>query len=266
MQQKLKIKLVMKIFLTVRLYTISTCALGAGSQLDHEELLKTRPARTTVWSFDASTIHNQFTAPDGSEFAGTGASFTAGYGRIRQNAWILGRFHFLAGPWDTARNGAFDADFYGSGLDVEYGTAFPGTELRSGSTPILTVAAGYMDLSGRNIGGNRKTTGNPEDRDNYYLEQDFKAGFGTVYLMPGAGWSWTKPARPTGNEPELLVTRVESAYMKLSATIPVYSRARVEVTKRSSTDSLNQSPRLHSTSGMIRGYSLVLATGVWLGI
>jgi hypothetical protein len=122
-----------------------------------------------------------------------------------------------------------------------------------------------MDISGRNIGGNKKSTGNPNNAENYYLEQDFKAEFGAIYVMPGAGWTWTKPARPTGNEPELLVTRVESAYLKLSTTIPVYSRARVEVMKRSTSDGLNQYSRLHTT-GMIRGYSLILGTGVWLGI
>jgi hypothetical protein len=241
------------------------CDFGLAGSVDHQELLKSRPVRETIWSFDASTIENQFIAPDGSEFAGIGASFSVGYGKITNNSWILGRFHFLAGPWDTARNGAFDTDFYGSGLDVEYGTSFPGTSLRSNSTPILTVAAGYMDISGRNIGGNKKSTGNPNNAENYYLEQDFKAEFGAIYVMPGAGWTWTKPARPTGNEPELLVTRVESAYLKLSTTIPVYSRARVEVMKRSTSDGLNQYSRLHTT-GMIRGYSLILGTGVWLGI
>lgn len=234
--------------------------------LDYENLLKTRPPRTTFWSFDASVIQNQFVAPDSSKLHGVGGAFTFGYGKIRDNSWLVGRFHFLAGPWASARDGAFDTDFSGSGLDIEYGTSFPGTELRQGSTPILFVAGGYMDLSGRNIGGNRKFSGNPEDPSNYYLEQSFKTGFGAIYLMPGIGWSWTKAPRPMGNEPELLMTRVESAYLKVSSTIPVYSRSRVEVIKRSSSEGLSQSPTLHTSTGMIRGYSLILSSGVWLGL
>lgn len=237
-----------------------------AESLNYAELLKTRPARNTIWAFDASFIHNQFIAPDRSKLDGVGGAFTFGYGKIRRNSWLLGRFHFLAGPWSTARNGTFDADFNGSGLDIEYGTSFPGTELRSGSTPILFVAAGYMDISGRNIGGNKKYSGNPNDPSNYYLEQSFKAGFGSVYIMPGAGWTWAKPERPDGNEPELLATRVESAYVKLSATVPLYSRSRVEVLKRTPQESLSQSPTLHSTTGMIRGYSMIITSGVWLGI
>lgn len=241
-------------------------ALGATESLNHVELLKTRSAREVVWSFDTSLMQYNLAAPDNSKLSGFAASFTAGYGRVRPNSWLLGRFHFLAGPWDTARDGAFDSDFYGSGFDIEYGTAFPGTTLRSGSTPILAISAGYMDLNGRNIGGNRKNTGNPNDNANYYLEQDFKTGFGAVVVTPTIGWTWAKPARPSGNEPELLTTRVEAAFLRMGAMVPMYSRARVEVTKRSESDSITQRPHQFSSNGMMRGYSLIASTGVWLGI
>lgn len=46
------------------------CDFGLAGSVDHQELLKSRPVRETIWSFDASTIENQFIAPDGSEFAG----------------------------------------------------------------------------------------------------------------------------------------------------------------------------------------------------
>lgn len=246
---------------------ISGPLLAASSEsLNYSELLKNRGSREVIWSFDASMIQHNFSMPDNSKLSGNAGSFTFGYGRVRGNSWLLGRFHFLAGPWDTARGGAFDSDFYGSGIDFEYGTAFPGTTLRSGSSPILSLAAGYMDLNGRNIGANRKNNGNPNDRSNYYLEQDFKAGFAAVTVTPSVGWSWTKSERPAGNEVELLTTRVESAYLRLGAIIPLYSRARVEVIKRSESDSITQTPKQYNSTGMIRGYSLQASTGVWLGI
>jgi hypothetical protein len=123
-----------------------------------------------------------------------------------------------------------------------------------------------MDLTGRNIGANRKNNGDANDPKNFYLEQDFKTSFGAVTFTPAIGWQWAKADRPSGNEPELLATRIESAFIRLGAMIPVYSRARVEVIKRDQTDDLSQSPSQHTTTGTMRGYSLIASTGVWLGI
>ncbi len=238
----------------------------AASELNYAELLKTRPPREMIWTYAASMIQYNLKAPDDSKLSGIAGSFTAGYGRVHGDSWMSGRFHFLGGPGNTARGGAFDADYGGTGIDIEYGSSFPGTSLRSGSSPFWAISTGYMDLNGRNIGGNRKNNGDPDDPKNYYLEQDFKTSFGAVIITPACGWQWAKAERPSGNEPELLVTRVESAYIRIGAAIPVYSRARVEVIKRESSDSISQSPTQHTTTGSIRGYSVIATTGVWLGI
>ena len=241
-------------------------AIAAPEELNHAELLKSRQPREVIWTFDSSMFQYNLTVPDESKISGIGGAFAIGYGRSRANSWLTGRFHFLAGPWDTARNGAFDADYSGSMIDVEYGTSFPGTDLRRGSVPILTISAGYMDLTGKNIGDNRKNNGDPNNRSNYYLEQNFKTSLGAVVITPGIGWAWAKPARPTGNEPDLLVTRVESAFAKFGALVPLYSRSRVEIGKRDQSDPISKSPSTHTSSGHVRGYSFVASAGVWLGI
>ena len=238
----------------------------ATSDLNYAELLKTRPARDVIWTFGASMIQYNFRAPDDSKLAGMAGSFVIGYGQVHGDSWMSGRFHILAGPFDMARNSSFDADYSGTSIDIEYGSAFPGTSLRSGSSPFWAIATGYLDLNGRNIGGNRKNNGDPNDAKNYYLEQDFKTNFGGVIVTPAVGWQWARAERPSGNEPELLTTRVESAYLRLGAMIPVYSRARIDVVKREQTDDLSQSPTQHTTTGTMRGYSMTLSTGVWLGI
>jgi hypothetical protein len=246
--------------------TLYSGSCRAASELNYAELLKTRPPRDVIWTFDASMIQYNLKAPDDSKISGMAGSFVIGYGRVRGDSWASGRIHFLAGPWDMTRNASFDADYSGTAIDVEYGAAIPGTSLRSGSSPFWAVAAGYMDLNGRNIGANRKNNGDPNDPKNFYLEQDFKTNFGALTLTPAIGWQWARADRPSGNEPELLATRIESAFVRLGAMIPVYSRARVEVIKRDQTDALSQSPSQHTTTGTMRGYSLIASTGVWLGI
>jgi hypothetical protein len=240
--------------------------LAQASPLETQKLLAERGPREVIWSFDASVSKPSFECPDGSMIEGYGGSFTIGYGRIRDSRWLNGRIHFLAGPFDVARHGQFDADFNGTLLDVEYGSAFPGYDLRGANAPLLSVAAGYMDFNGHNIGDNRKNNGDPNDRHNYYLEQDFRISTSALVVTPAVGWIWAQPARPRGNEPELLTTRAEAAYVKLGALVPLYSHSRVEVTKRDENDALSQSPVKKSSTGHLAGYSFVLSSGVWLGI
>ncbi len=238
----------------------------AEAGLDYVELLKSRAPRIHFWSFDMAVNNFRFIAPDDSKVAGVGASFVIGYGRIHENSWINLNYHFISGPWDSARNQSFDVDSSGFLLDAEYGAAFPRFSLRSGSCPMLSISGGYLSLSSKSIGSNRKNSGNPDDVSNFYLEQDFKTTINSLVVTPAIGWQWVKPARPSGNEPELLQTRVESVYLRLGAIVPLYSGSRVKVLKRSQRDTLSQTPKYHTTTGTIRGYSMVMTTGVWLGI
>ncbi len=245
---------------------LASSSLWATAELDSSLLLKTRPPRDMIWSFESGVLQYNLKLPDESKITGIAGSITVGYGRIYGNQWVTGRFHFLAGPFDLARQGQFDADFSGTRIDVEYGSVFPGQNFRGGSAAILSISAGYMDLGGYNIGDNRKNNGHTTDSRNFYLEQDFRVHMGSLVVSPAIGWAWTKQPRPQGNEPELLLTRIESASLRLGATIPLYARGRTEVTKRDESDSLWQTATKHTTTGPVSGYSLVASAGVWLGI
>jgi hypothetical protein len=151
-------------------------------------------------------------------------------------------------------------------FDIEYGTAFPGLQLRSSSCPILTIAGGYLDMSGRNIGGNKKSKYVGGIYDSPNSEQSFKTGLGEITIAPSVGWSWTRSSRPSGNEEELLQTRVESTNIKLGAVIPLYSRARVTVNKRGESNSPNEPVKVFTSSGSVNGYAIISSISVWLGI
>jgi hypothetical protein len=138
--------------------------------------------------------------------------------------------------------------------------------LRSGSVPTLSIAAGYLDLNGRNIGGNRKARGNPSEPQNFYLDQDFRVSTGAIVVTPSIGWSWVKSARPTGSEPELLLTRMESVAIRFGMMIPVYSRARVDTHRRTEAQTLISEPTKQSSKGQLKGYAAIVTASLWLGI
>lgn len=225
-----------------------------------------KPARDVIWSFESNLLNFNMTLPDTSELDGSAGSFTVGYGRTRENAWLVARLHIISGPWGTARDRTFDSDYSGTMFDIEYGAAFPGLQLRSGSCPILSIAGGYLDISGRNIGGNKKSQYDLKVSDSDGLEQDFRTSLGELTVTPSVGWSWTRPSRPTGNEEELLQTRVESSSIKLGAIVPLYSRARVSVSKKAEAVGPNEPLQRITRAGSVRGYALFSSITIWLGI
>ncbi len=230
------------------------------------ERYSSRPARDVIWSFESSLLNFNMTLPDTSELDGSAGSFTVGYGRTRENAWLVARLHLISGPWGTARDGIFDSDYSGTMFDIEYGAAIPGLQLRSGSCPILSIAGGYLDISGRNIGGNKKSQYGLKASNADGLEQDFKTSLGELTVTPSIGWSWTRPSRPKGNEEELLQTRVESSLIKIGAILPLYSRSRVTVNRiRESAGSSAATERI-SSAGPAKGYAIFSSLTVWLGI
>jgi hypothetical protein len=239
---------------------------GVMAENASNERYSSRPARDVIWSFESSLLNFNMTLPDTSELDGSAGSFTVGYGRTRGNAWLIARLHIISGPWGTVRDGTFDSDYSGTMFDIEYGAAFPGLQLRAGSCPILSIAGGYLDISGRNIGGNKKSQYGLKASDSDGLEQDFKTSLGELTVTPSIGWSWTRPSRPTGNEEELLQTRVESSIVKLGAILPLYSRSRVTVNRiRESAGSGMAADRISST-GPAKGFAIFSSLTIWLGI
>lgn len=248
----------------ILIYLLAATDLMAKN-FDSEQYLS-RPAREIIWSFESNILNFKMTLPDTSKLDGSAGSFTVGYGRTRENAWLIARLHAISGPWGSARDGKFDSDYSGTMFDIEYGAAFPRLQLRSGSCAILSIAGGYLDMSGRNIGGNKKSQYGLKAKNSDSLEQDFKTGLGVLTMTPSIGWSWTRTARPTGNEEELLQTRVESSGIKLGALIPLYSRARVSVNKQSENAGQNERPSRLTSVGAVHGYALFTSLTIWLGI
>jgi hypothetical protein len=239
-------------------YAQESCGTNTGDDFK-------KPYRNVIWAFASSIVSFSKTLPDSSKLEGHAGAFTVGYGRTQTNSWWIGRLHVLSGPWGQIRNGTFDADYSGTMLDVEYGTNFPGTSLWSKSSPILTLAGGYIDISGRNIGGNKKSQ-QIAPNESLYLEQDFKLGISELTLTPSLGWSWRRKPRPLSNEQKELDTRIEASTIKIGALIPLQSKARVTISQRSPTDSPTTPPQRRTTSGNAKGYAIVTSATIWLGI
>jgi len=262
---KYKYRLILHLVIT---FLTGLCADLSPASTQETSPLKGTPApppREVTWTFDSSIMMFNKTLPDESKLDGAAGSFTVGYGRTRGNIWFCGRLHVLSGPWGKARNGVFDADYSGTMLDIEYGAAFPGTDLRSGSGPTLSLAGGYLDLSGKNIGGNKQARDSTTNQT-LYLEQNFKVSVREFTVTPSIGWIWAKPSRPISNAQDQLNTRVEASLVKLGALIPLNSRSQVTITKRNPESGLSDPPERLTRSGSTRGFALVGSVSLWLGI
>lgn len=238
---------------------------SVSAQEAQELIARSSPPREMTWSFDSSLLAFTKTLPDQSRLEGQAAAFIVGFGRTKEDRWLLGRVHALSGPWGKALNDSFDTDYSGTIVDIEYGTAFPGSKLRSGSCPVLALAGGYLDLSGRNIGGNRHTRG-VLDNYSFYVEQDFKTSVREIFITPSIGWMWAKPPREISNIQSQLNTRIEATTIKLGAMIPLHSKSRISVTKRAASSNPSKPQESDTATGSAKGFALLGSVSVWLGI
>lgn len=238
---------------------------SVSAQESQELTARSSPPRELTWSFDSSLLTFTKTLPDQSRLEGQAAAFTVGFGRTKDDRWLLGRVHALSGPWGKALNDSFDTDYSGTIVDIEYGTAFPGSKLRSGSCPVLALAGGYLDLSGRNIGGNRH---NRDVLDNslFHVEQDFKTSMREIFITPSIGWMWAQPQREISNMQSQLNTRIEATTVKLGAMIPLHSKSRISVTKRVASSNPAKPPEHDTATGNAKGFALLGSVSLWLGI
>lgn len=235
------------------------------AQEDQDLIARSSSQREVTWSFDSSLLTFTKTLPDKSRLEGQAAAFTVGFGRTKDDHWLLGRVHAVSGPWGKALNDSFDTDYSGTIVDIEYGAAVPGSKLRSGSCPVLALAGGYLDLSGRNIGGNRRTR-DVLDNSSFYVEQDFKTSVSEIFIMPSIGWMWAKPQRQISNIQSQLNTRIEATTVKLGAIIPLHSKSRISVTKREASSSPAKPPEHDISTGSAKGFALLGSVSLWLGI
>ena len=176
-----------------------------------------------------------------------GVSLGAGY---ISKSWLFnGSVDILLGPYEPTRGERFDVDFYGTGATLWLGFSAQTLDLRSPEGGYgFALGLSYADTVGRSAELSSGAT------------PDYVMHVTNLSLVPGLFFSWLKPARPRGNTPELLTTRLEGEVLSFGMAMPLIS-------SYSATYESEVAPRQSVTEkGRLRGYSLTLSLTGFLGI
>src|SRR5690606_38917285 len=94
----------------------------------------------------------------------------------------------------------------------------------------FALGLSYADMVGRSIGKNRKETGHPVS--NSELVDDYTMRVTNFSLLPAVFFSWLEEARPRGNTPELLTTRLDGYMLTIGIAMPLLISYQASYTKR----------------------------------
>jgi hypothetical protein len=91
-------------------------------------------------------------------------------------------------------------------------------------------------------------------------------------IFPSIFFAWLKEARPAGNTPDLLATRIEGYMLNMGIAMPLSSKYKIRylstpMTQGTSALLKEEGPSYVSTKyGYLRGYSLVVTFSTLLGV
>ncbi|MCX6123824.1 MAG: hypothetical protein NTV34_03630 [Proteobacteria bacterium] len=198
-----------------------------------------------------------------------GLSGGVGFGMswfAQEDLMLTGTVDIHQGPWGRIRNGTFNADFSGAAGSVEATYCFLQRTCRLGApTLALGVALSSLDISGKSIGPHRKDTGDPKDKNNEFLEQQYKLSANGFLVAPSLALVNLKAPRPSGNTSELLTTRIEGRAVRLGIAVPFLMKYRAVYIVREDLQEASQEPSEHVVKGFLKGYSIFASFQTWLG-
>lgn len=208
-----------------------------------------------VWSFGITGMRHSLKAGDGNELLGNAGAIQIGTGWIANSWYSDVSLDILLGPYEPTREKQLNVDYVGTGLTAFAGFSAQTKNLRSAEGGYgFALGLSYADTVGRSVGRNRKEGSSADLLDNYTMRVT------NFSLIPAIFFSWLKEARPKGNTPELLETRVEGYFLTIGMAMPVLSSYSAKYDKREGDEVEEKNDK-----GQLRGYSILVALKSMLG-
>ncbi len=219
----------------------------------------------SVWSFGITGMRHSLKAGDGNELLGNAGAIQLGTGWIANSWYSDVSLDILLGPYEPTRDKQLNVDYVGTGLTAFAGFSAQTKNLRSAEGGYgFALGLSYADTVGRSIGRNRKEGSSSDLIDNYTMRVT------NFSLIPAIFFSWLKEARPKGNTPELLETRVEGYFLTIGMAMPLLSSYSAKYDKRGSDEASSEEDsgdgvEEKDEKGQLRGYSIMVALKSMLG-
>jgi hypothetical protein len=219
--------------------------------------------KRNVYSVGVQGEKHSLKAGDGNELTGNSASVQLGTGYIADKWYTTVSLDIILGPYEPVRNRELNSDFVGTGLTWFSGISAQTQNLRSPEGGYgFALGLSYADIIGRTVSGRSQDSRSgkkSETIDNYIMRVN------KFSMMPAVFFSWLKDARPKGNSPELLTTRLEGYLLTIGVAIPLLTTYSAKYTVRDESQTELAPSREQKDSGQLRGYSVLLALTSFLG-
>lgn len=233
---------------------ISASLWGAESDLSLEAEQKTLGTKNSVWVFGIAGVDYELAEGDGSNLTGGSVMVQLGRGYIGPHWFGQGSVDIIAGPYQTPQRSKPKLDHAGTGFSALTGYSFNDVGIRSeGGAFGISLGLSYADIIGRNTDVFNSGT---------EIIDQFVMRVANFSITPGLFYAWLEKARPDGNKPEHLVTRLEGYILNLGVQLPLRA---TQTTKYQSLPPDRSSETSESQSGHMKGYSIVLNLTTLLG-
>lgn len=208
--------------------------------------------KNEVWAFGLGGFKHTLRSDDGYGLSGVGSVVQLGRGHIATNWYVNGTIDIISGPYHADQKHASQVDFAGTGFTANFGYGLTSSLRGAGSSYGFALGLHYADIVGRNIEASAPAPGVSVDGITMRVN-DFS-------LMPGIFFSWLEPARPRGNKPILLITRLEGYLLSFSVAMPMLASYNIKYLQTDAAGTASQ-----SKSGPLKGYSFVVQLSALLG-
>ena len=218
--------------------------------------------RKTVWNI--SLTQNKYALKSGEEASllDSATIVQLGHGFLGENIYVSYTFDIISGPYNARQQEHVSADFSGTGFSAMIAHTAENANIRTESGNYgFAIGLGYSDIIGRSVSLKPSVTKN-ENIDQFTMRV-------TSYtIFPSLFFAWLKEARPTGNTPELLTTRIEGYMLNMGIAMPLWSRYKLSYLSTPTTQNTASSSSTHvvTTYGYLAGYSLVITFSALLGV
>ncbi len=214
------------------------------------EAIAALPARNGNWSigFDVRKLN---ITPSNRSYKQRGLTpdINVGYVYIKDSWWVMARGHVPFGPTSVRYPDSPPVDFEGYGLSATFGKSLTSSLRNPGGSYGAEMGVEIFQLVGRSF--RRQVLADQSISEAWLM----KAGW--TAITPALTATFLKPARPQGNRPEWLMTRIEGYHMSLGVVIPVQRSWDL----RWEHDHVGQGDR-----GTWKGVFGVVSLSTWLGI
>jgi hypothetical protein len=207
--------------------------------------------RDTVWSIGFQAGQLALKSGDGNHLLGLSTAVQLGRGWIGRNWYGSLSLDIISGPYQSPKQQDLVVDFSGTGASAWFAYSAANRSLRTyeGNYGFL-LGVTYQDVVGRSVGRRVSQVGGVSV-DNWVMRVN------NFSLYPAIFFCWLNEARPEGNTPELLKTRIEGYFLTIGIATPLQATYSL---------SYEQNEKPIKTRGVLKGYTIQIALSTLLGV